>query len=80
MSTETLAQKIERRDRYVAAETAILTGAQSYGMAGRTLTRANLSEIRDAIAQLNKEISAEVASQSGSGGGAFNKVTFGRPR
>lgn len=79
MSAETLAQKIVRRDAYLAAETAILTGAQSYGAFGRTLTRANLSEIRAAIKELNKEISAEEAKTSGSGGGAFNKVTFGRP-
>ena len=79
MSAETLAQKIARRDAYLVAETAVLTGAQSYNAFGKSLTRADLSEIRAAITQLNREISAEEAKASGSGGGAFNKITFGRP-
>lgn len=79
MSAETLADKVARRDRYVAAETAILNGSQSYSAFGRVLTRANLAEIRAAIKELNREISAETAKAGGIGGGPFNKVTFGRP-
>lgn len=43
--------KNERLKRYVEAEQVVLTG-QSYTLGDRTLTRANLSEIRDAIDDL----------------------------
>ncbi len=43
--------KNERLKRYVEAEIAVLSG-QSYTIGGRTLTRANLSEIRKAIDDL----------------------------
>ncbi len=77
MTAETLAQKIERRDLYLAAEKAVLVHSQSYNAFGRTLTRANLPEIRAAIKELNAEI--EILQQSSSSRGPFNKVTFGRP-
>jgi len=41
------------------AEKAILLGAQSYTLDNRTLTRANLSEIRKVIADLWAEIALE---------------------
>lgn len=42
----------ERLKRYVAAETAILTSGQSYRIGNRTLTRADLAEIRAEIKSL----------------------------
>lgn len=79
MGAETLAEKIARRDRYVAAETAILSGSQSYAVDGMTITRVNISWVQNAIKELNAEIRALEEYASGRGGGSFNKVTFGRP-
>lgn len=42
----------ERLKQYLEAEQAILSGGQSYKIGNRTLTRADLSEIRDAINHL----------------------------
>ncbi len=41
-----------RLKQYLEAENAILIGGQSYTIGNRTLTRANLAEIRDAISDL----------------------------
>ncbi len=41
-----------RLKQYIAAETAILTGGQSYKIGNRTLTRADLAEIQSAISKL----------------------------
>jgi hypothetical protein len=41
-----------RLKQYVAAETAILSGGQSYKIGNRTLTRADLAEIRKEISTL----------------------------
>jgi hypothetical protein len=43
---EALQQARELRDEYAKAELAILRGGQSYTIAGQTLTRASLAEIR----------------------------------
>jgi len=51
-STELLAELAQ----YKAARTAILSGAQSYTISGRSLTRANLSEIQTEIKQLEGRI------------------------
>lgn len=56
-----------RLEQYVACETAILGGAQSYGLGGRNLTRANLPEVTKMIAYLEKEIAAEEAKSQGRG-------------
>ncbi|MBR1728517.1 MAG: hypothetical protein IJ728_03225 [Selenomonadaceae bacterium] len=45
-----------RLDLYLRAEEAILNGAQSYTIGNRSLTRANLSEIRKMIDDLQEEI------------------------
>jgi hypothetical protein len=45
-----------RLEMYYQAEEQILGGAQSYSLGSRSLTRANLSEIRNAIKGLEKEI------------------------
>lgn len=52
---------------YIKAEADILSGAQSYQIGSRQLTRANLKEIRDTIVYLEKEIAAEKSKQSGKG-------------
>lgn len=44
----TLAQAESRLDQYYAAEEAVLNG-QSYSIGSRSLTRANIKEIRDGI-------------------------------
>ena len=41
-----------RLKQYMEAEKAILVAGQSYKIGNRTLTRANLSEIREAISSL----------------------------
>lgn len=41
-----------RLKQYVAAETEILSGGQSYKIGNRTLTRADLAEIRKEISAL----------------------------
>jgi hypothetical protein len=41
-----------RLKQYIAAETAILTGGQSYKIGNRTLTRADLVEIQSVISKL----------------------------
>lgn len=52
---------------YIQGEAAILSGAQSYTIAGRSMTRANLSEITDQIRYLEKEVAAEEAKCLGKG-------------
>lgn len=41
-----------RLKQYLAAETAILTGGQSYKIGNRTMTRADLAEIQSVISKL----------------------------
>lgn len=62
MSTAT-----DRLDAYLAAETAVLKG-QSFSLAGRALTLANLSEIRKGIAELRREVQGEVMTTAGRDG------------
>lgn len=50
-----LEMKKARLDKYYSAEEAILLN-QSYTLNGRSVTRANLSEIRKGITMLEKEI------------------------
>lgn len=53
---EKLQRKKKRLEMYYQAEEAILGGAQSYSMGSRSLTRANLTEIRNTIDRLENEI------------------------
>lgn len=53
---EKISRKKNRLDMYYAAEEAILGGAQSYSMGSRSLTRANLADIKSMIDILEKEI------------------------
>lgn len=78
MASETLAEKTARRDRYVAAETAILGGAQQYSVDGMTFIRADITKVQNAIIRLNSEISLLEAQSTGNKS-PFNKATFGRP-
>lgn len=55
MQTSELQIARERLQLYRDAETKVLQ-AQAYSIAGRSLTRANLSEIRGMISQLEAEI------------------------
>ena len=48
----------ERLQLYREAEKQILSGAQSYSIAGRSLTRANLGEVQKMISQLEADIRA----------------------
>lgn len=55
MAGITLAQAQEKLDEYLAAETAVLA-SQSYVIAGRTMTRANLQFIQDGITVWNQRV------------------------
>lgn len=66
-----------RLQMYLQAEEAVLSGAQSYAVGGRNLTRANLAEIRAAIDDLYKRLAAVQAMQNGKGA---NKVSGIVPR
>lgn len=51
-NTDLIADIQERLNKYIAAEAAILGGAQSYNIGNRSLTRANLEFISDKIREL----------------------------
>ena len=55
MAGLTLVQSQTQLDAYLAAETAVLTG-QSYEIAGRKLTRADLDSIQKGIALWNARV------------------------
>lgn len=57
----------KRLQMYYEAEEAILSGAQSYSLGSRSLSRANLSEIRSTIEYLIKQIEIEEAIAKGNG-------------
>jgi hypothetical protein len=56
-----------RLQQYLDCETAILSGAQSYAIGSRNLTRANLREIAAMIRYLEAEIAKEEAAAAGRG-------------
>lgn len=56
-----------RLTQYLECESAILSGAQSYAIGSRNLTRANLAEISSMIRYLEKEIANEESISSGKG-------------
>lgn len=56
-----------RLQLYLQAEEAILSGAQSYAVGSRNLTRANLAEIRDAIDGLYKRLASAKVMEEGKG-------------
>ena len=67
----------KRLEMYYQAEEAILSGAQSYSMGSRNLTRANLAEVRNTIEYLIRQIEVEEARAKGKG---KMKVMGGVPR
>jgi len=64
MAGITLAQAQAQLDKYLAAETAILTG-QSYRIGERELRRANLAEVQAGISLWNDRVQALSNSASG---------------
>lgn len=62
---EKINRKKQRLEMYYQAEEAILGGAQSYSLGTRSLTRANLADIRNMIDKLEKELSELEAKASG---------------
>lgn len=56
-----------RYDQYLAAEQAILEGAQSYTIGSRSLTRADLGTVEEMIAALEDQIDAVDAELAGRG-------------
>jgi hypothetical protein len=62
-----LTRVAKRLDMYYAAEEAVLSGAQSYSLGSRTLTRADLAEIRKVIAKLEDEVDMLQSAVDGNG-------------
>lgn len=56
-----------RLQQYLDCEAAVLTGAQSYAIGSRNLTRANLREISGMIKYLELEIAKEESAAAGRG-------------
>lgn len=54
-----------RLELYLEAEEAILSGAQSYTIGSRTLTRADLESIRKVISDLMDKVAEEEAVEAG---------------
>lgn len=67
----------KRLEQYYEAEEAILSGAQSYKLGSRSLTRANLNEIADMIKYLENRVATEESATNAKG---RNKVTGIVPR
>ena len=66
MAGITLAQAQAQLDAYLAAETAVLQG-QSYQIAGRSLTRADLDSIQAGITLWNDRVSQLAVKSAGRG-------------
>ena len=66
MAGITLQQAETQLAAYLDAETKVLSG-QSYQFQGRTLTRANLSEIRAGVSSWDKRVKELSAKSSGRG-------------
>lgn len=66
-----------RLEMYYQAEEAILSGAQSYQIGSRNLTRANLDTIRKMIDELENALEEQIAIDKGK---RRNKVLGAIPR
>ena len=64
MNAAVMSTASTRLSAYIAAEAAVLKG-QSFSLGGRTLTRADLAEIREGIHQLQAEVRRETLSAQG---------------
>lgn len=60
----------QKLDEYLAAETAVLS-SQSYSIGGRSLTRANLAEIRKGVEVWNDRLNAAERAERLGGGRIF---------
>lgn len=76
MTKETVERYRLRLQQYLEAEEAILSGAQSYKVGTRQLSRANLGEIAEMIKYLENQLSTAQAQESG---GRRNKVVGAVP-
>lgn len=56
MANERLTRAKKRLQTYYDAEEAILSGAQSYSIGSRNLTRADLGKVQDMIKELESEV------------------------
>lgn len=65
MAGITLAQAEEKLATYMAAEDAIMNRGQSYSINGRSLSRADLGEIREGIDYWQSKVQTLSASGSG---------------
>lgn len=54
-------------ERYYEAELQILSGAQQYSLGSRSLTRANLAEVRRAIRELENLLDKLISELNGQG-------------
>ena len=54
-------------EKYYEAEITLIEGGQQYSLGSRSLTRANLAEVRRAITDLEKQIDRLTAELNGSG-------------
>ena len=61
----TLAELQAELAAYKAAETAIIGGAQSYTVSGRSLTRGSLTAIQDKIRELEARVDRKARQESG---------------
>lgn len=75
MAGITLAQAQAQLDAYLAAETSVLAG-QSYTIAGRSLTRADLRSIQAGVALWNQRVTQ--LSNSAAGRSRARTVVTGR--
>ena len=68
---ERIKKRIERLktslEKYYEAEITLVEGGQQYSLGSRSLTRANLSEVRRAIVDLEKQIDRLISELNGSG-------------
>lgn len=75
MASERLSRTIARLDVYYEAELAVLSG-QSYRIGTRELERADLAEIRKAIAELEKQKEELTAQEEGKGARKAYRITL----
>ena len=74
MANERLEKAKARLDAYYEAELAVLSG-QEYRIGSRTMRRADLSEIRAAIKELESQVAELTAVESGGGRRKSYRIT-----
>lgn len=71
----TLAVAQAHLDEWVAADSAVSSG-QSYSIDGRSLTRANVADIRDQITYWNNQVNSLTAKAAGNNNGGVSIASF----